>query len=326
MTASRPIRLQRLIAVISIVLFAGKLWAWQLTHSVAVLTDALESIVNVIAGFIGLYSVTLAARPRDANHPYGHGKIEYVSAAIEGTMIVAAGLVIIYESIKSLIHPVVLNKLDIGLILIGGAGVVNLLLGKLAKRTGAKERSATLTAAGSHLISDAWSTAAIVIGLTLVYFTEIIWIDSIVAMILALFILWSGLRVIRTSMAGIMDESDEKLLNQVVQILQTSRPPQWIDLHNLRVIQYGDVLHLDAHLTLPWYLQVKNADEEIQALEQLIRDHFGDKVELFVHIDGCQYYQCKLCSVPDCPVRAEPLRERLVWNSHNVLKDSKHGK
>jgi hypothetical protein len=112
----------------------------------------------------------------------------------------------------------------------------------------------------------------------------------------------------------------------VIDVLNKHRRDDWIDLHNLRVIQYGDVLHLDAHMTLPYYFEVRDADREIHALESLIMGHFGDKVELFIHIDGCAFYQCKLCAMPACPVRQSPLLKRLIWNVDNVMLDSKHGK
>lgn len=326
MRISSSIKIQRLILAVSLVLFGCKLWAWWLTHSAAILTDALESIVNVIAGFMGLYALRFAARPPDANHPYGHGKIEFVSAAIEGTLILAAGLLIIYQAVYQLLHPLPLKRLDIGMLLTGFAGIVNYLVGAFALRRGKKARSATLSAAGQHLRTDALSSALLVAGVALVYFTGLIWIDSLVALAFAAFIIRAGYKVIRTSVAGIMDETDEKLLHELVNLLEQNRKPVWIDLHNLRLIQYGHVLHVDAHLSLPWYLQVKDADDEIRALEDLTRQHFGGKVELFLHVDGCRYFQCHICAVQDCPVRAHPLNQLIPWNVTNVMRNVKHGK
>lgn len=166
-----PIRLQRYIAILSVALFFMKIWAWYLTNSVTILTDALESTVNVIAGFIGLYSVILSAKPRDINHPYGHSKIEFISAAIEGSLIFIAGLMIIYEAVDQLIHPQPLHKLDIGIYLTGATGIINFFVGSYAVQTGKKHHSVTVESAGKHLRSDAYSTFAIVIGLALVLFT-----------------------------------------------------------------------------------------------------------------------------------------------------------
>lgn len=321
-----PIRLQRYIAILSVVLFIGKLWAWYLTHSVTILTDALESTANVIAGFIGLYSVILAAKPRDLNHPYGHGKAEFVSSAVEGALIFIAGLMIIYEAVNQLLEPRPLHKLDVGIYITVVTGILNLFVGLYAIKTGKKHRSLIVESAGRHLMTDAYSTFAIVVGLILLLFTGWQWLDSVVALIFAVFIIVTGYKVIRRSLAGIMDEADEKLLKEVITVMQQNRKPQWIDLHNLRVIQYGDVLHIDAHMTLPWYYEVRDAESEIHAVEDLIKVHFGDKVELFIHIDACMPYQCKLCALMKCPVRQEDFKAQQQWTLENVWSDAKHGK
>lgn len=301
--------------------------AWYLTHSVSILTDALESTVNIIAGFIGLYSVILAAKPRDLNHPYGHGKVEFISAAIEGALIFIAGLMIMYEAAEQLLHPHVrLDKINIGIIITVITGLANLLLGTYAVNVGKKDRSLTVEAAGKHLRTDAYSTFAIVAGLALLLATKWKWLDSGVAIVFAVIILVTGYKVIRKSLAGIMDEADEALLKQLIDFLQERRQPQWIDLHNLRVIQYGDVLHVDAHMTLPWYYQVKEAEHEIHSLEKIIGGHFGDKIELFIHVDACMPYQCPLCALEDCPVRRAVFLGQVAWDEQNVWANQKHGK
>jgi divalent metal cation (Fe/Co/Zn/Cd) transporter len=152
------------------------------------------------------------------------------------------------------------------------------------------------------------------------------WLDSLVAMIFAVTILVTGYRVIRKSVAGIMDEADERLLEQVISFIQQHRRDQWIDMHNMRVIQYGDVMHVDAHMTLPWYYRVADGEREIHVLEDMIGEHFGNKIEIFVHIDACAPYSCKLCSLSHCPVRQQAFQGLTVWTSENVWTDSKHGK
>lgn len=321
-----PIRLQRYIAFLSVFLLAGKLWAWYLTNSVTILTDALESIVNVIAGFIGLYSVTFAARPRDANHPYGHGKIEFISSAIEGSLIFAAGLMIVYEAIQQLIDPSPVSQLDIGIAITAATGIINFFVGVYAVRVGTQHKSLTVVSAGKHLKADAYSTFAIVLGLILLFLFQWHWLDSAVALLFAAVVIVTGYKVVRKSLAGIMDEADEHLLAEVIKLLQEKRKDQWIDLHNLRVIQYGDVMHVDTHMTLPWYYKVAEAEKEIHALEDLIRAHFGSKIELFIHIDACAPYQCKLCAVKECPVRQESYHGQIPWNMDNVWANHKHGK
>jgi cation diffusion facilitator family transporter len=320
------IRIQRLVAVFSVILFVGKLWAWFLTHSVAILTDALESIVNVITGIIGLYSVSLAAKPRDANHPYGHGKAEFISAAVEGALILIAGLMIIYQVVYVWFHPIPMQKLDVGISITLVTGILNFFLGAYALRIGRQEKSMTVEAAATHLKSDAYSTFAIVAGLTIVHFTGWHWMDSAIALVFGVVIIVTGYKVLRKSLAGIMDEADLALLKEVIDILKADRRPQWIDLHNMRAIQYGQVLHLDVHLTLPWYWTVKQADREIHELERLIAEHFQGKVELFIHIDSCMPFSCQICNVQPCAERQAPFAGQLEWTLENILANEKHGK
>ena len=320
----KNLNLQKWVAGISIFLLVIKFTAYYLTHSVSILTDALESIVNVAAGFIGWYSLFVSAKPRDKDHPYGHGKAEFISAAVEGTLILAAAGIIIYNAVKNLLYPVAISKLDYGMILVAATAIINFITGYLCDRRGKRGNSLALVASGKHLQSDSYSTAGIIIGLVLIFFTVYIWIDSIVAIVFAIFILFTGYRILRRSIAGIMDEADIELLNKLVRILNANRKKNWVDLHNLRIIKYGSVLHVDCHLTLPWYLNINEAQIEIDDLSRLIRNEFGETIELFVHSDACLYSQCPICFNHDCPVRKHPFEKRIIWTLENILQDKKH--
>jgi cation diffusion facilitator family transporter len=319
------LRLQFWIAVVSSVLLVAKFVAYFITNSLAVLTDALESIVNVAAAFIGLYSLYIAAKPRDINHPYGHGKAEFVSAAIEGTLVLSAGAVIIYSAVKSLFVPRVLHQMDTGIYLVGATAVINWVFGLVTFRQGRRNNSLALIASGKHLQTDSYSTLGIIISLILITLTGYTWIDPVVAILFGGVIIYTGYRIIRRSLAGIMDEADMKLLSRMVDVLDTHRQDNWVDLHNLRVIKYGNVLHVDCHLTVPWYLNVHQAHDEIDKLAHLIRTNFGESLELFVHSDGCLYFQCPICDKKACPVRQHPFRNELRWTIDNVLQNQKHG-
>jgi len=316
--------IQKWVATISVVLLVIKFIAYYITHSVAVLTDALESIVNVAAGFIGLYSLFIAAKPRDINHPYGHGKAEFISAAVEGTLVLSAGAIIIYKAVQHLIYPVMINSIDKGIFLIGVTAVINFGVGLIGVRYGKKNRSLALTASGRHLISDSYSTFGIIVGLLLIWLTDKFWIDSAVAIFFGIIIIYTGYKILRRSIAGIMDEADEELLDRMIQLLNHNRRENWVDLHNLRVIKYGSVLHIDCHLTVPWYLNVHEAHAEIEALAALIRKEFGELLELFVHSDGCLYVQCPICIKSNCSVRHHSFERRVEWTVETVVKDKKH--
>lgn len=318
------LRLQRILILVAIILFIVKIVAWFLTNSLAILTDALESIVNIVAGFLGLYSLNLAAKPKDADHPYGHGKVEFLSAGVEGSMILIAGFFIIYKAVQSFFYPHAIAKLDFGIYLIAATALVNFILGKICISTGKRNNSLQLIAGGKHLITDTYSTSGILIGLVVIYFTDLVFIDSLIACIVAIIIIYTGYKIVRVSIAGIMDEADEKLLKDFVSLLNQHRKENWIDLHNMRIIKYGSTLHCDCHLTVPWYLNVNEAHAEIEALASLIKNEFGEAVELFVHSDPCRDYSCKICSKHDCMVRQHPFEKRITWTIKNISRDAKH--
>ncbi|HAO45689.1 MAG TPA: cation diffusion facilitator family transporter [Ferruginibacter sp.] len=323
-TALYNLKIQKRIAALSVVLLVVKAIAWYLTGSVAILTDAFESIVNVVAGFIGVYSLYVSAKPMDLDHPYGHGKAEFISAAIEGTMISIAGLIIIYEALNNLLHPHEIKKLDYGILLTAGTALINYAAGYFCVKTGKKNNSLALISSGKHLQSDTWTTLGIVCGLILLLITKLAWIDSAVAILFSLFIIYTGYKILRSSVAGIMDEADTALLDKLVHTLNKSRRENWIDLHNLRIIKYGSRLHLDCHLTVPWYLNVHQAHEEIDALSGLVKNEFGESVELFVHSDGCLDFSCRICSKTDCTVRKQPFEKTVEWTMENILSNNKH--
>lgn len=280
--------------------------------------------MNVIAGFIGLYSLYVAAKPRDLDHPYGHGKAEFVSAAVEGGLIVAAGIMIIYETVMNFLQENPLQKLDTGLILVGATAIINYVAGAVCIRIGKKNNSLALQASGKHLQVDTYSTVGIIAGLAIMLLTRLYWLDKVIALGMSVLVIYNGYRIIRASLAGIMDEADMQLLKRFISVLNDNRRANWVDLHNLRVIKYGPLLHIDCHLTVPWYLNVHEAHLEIDALAALIKQQLGDAIELFVHTDGCLPFSCTICTKTDCSVRQQAMKERLDWTLENIISNQKH--
>ena len=322
--AKENLELQKRIALVAIILFIIKVVAWYLTRSLAILTDALESIVNIVAALIGIYSLYISSKPKDQGHPYGHGKVEFISAAIEGTLVIVAGIFIIYKSITNFANPPQFSKLDLGIMLLGITAVVNYITGIVCISTGKKNNSLQLIAGGRHLKSDTYSTIGIFAGLVLLYFTKWGWIDSAIALFFGFVIIYTGYKIVRTSVAGIMDEADRKLLENLVAYLNNHRRENWIDIHNLRIIKYGSTLHCDYHLTVPWYLNINEAHAEIEALALLIRNEFGEAIEFFVHTDGCKDFSCSICSKQNCMVRQHDFVKKIEWTIENVSNDTRH--
>ncbi len=315
---------QKIIAVFGIILFVGKIIAWKLTDSDAVFSDAMESIVNVISAFMGLYSLYLAAKPKDEDHPYGHGKVEFVTSGIEGALISIAGLMIIYEGINSLIVGKVLNKLDWGIAIIAATAIINYFLGYISIKKGEKENSLVLISSGKHLQSDTITTLGVVISLIIVYFTKIYWIDSLVALFFGFYIIFVGYKIVRKSLSGIMDEQDPELLNKIINLLENNRRTEWIDIHNMKIQQFGSSLHIDAHITLPYYYSLREAHQEMEKVIILLANNTNRTVEFNFHMDDCKPISCSICQIMECPVRQHPFIKRIEWTPENVTSVEKH--
>jgi cation diffusion facilitator family transporter len=325
-TAQQNFKVQKWITALSVILFAAKIFAYYFTNSLAILSDALESIVNVLAGFIGLYSLYVAAKPKDLEHPYGHGKAEFISAAAEGGLIVASGVLILYEAIVNFIKAKPLEKLDTGLWLIAATAFVNLIAGLVCLNIGKKNNSLALQASGKHLIIDTYSTLTIIATLVIILFTKFFWLDKIAACILAVVIIFNGYTIIRRSLAGIMDEADMKLLQRMVRLLNENRRPNWIDIHNLRIIKYGTVLHIDCHLTVPYYLNVLDAHDEVDALRRLLISEFGEAVEMFVHTDASYPVSCAVLFNEYGKAESPPFDQKKEWTLENIMKNERYGR
>ncbi len=194
--------------LISIVLMAAKFYTYHITQSSAVLSDALESIINVVAAAFAVGSIWMAARPPDSDHPYGHGKIEYFSAGFEGALIIFAAIGIFKTGISHLLMPAPLANLQAGLSILVAAAVVNLLLGAALIRIGNRLQSLTLVADGKHVLTDVYTSAGVVAGLILVHWTGWLWLDGAIACMVGVNILLTGMRLVRQSFSALMDASD----------------------------------------------------------------------------------------------------------------------
>ncbi|MNK43807.1 Ferrous-iron efflux pump FieF [compost metagenome] len=318
------IAFQKWIAAVGIILFIGKIIAWKLTNSDSVFSDAMESIVNVISAFMGLYALYLGGKPRDVNHPYGHGKVEFVTSAIEGSLISIAGLMIIYEGTNSLLSDKVLSKLDWGIWIIAATAIANYVLGYISIQKGKVENSIVLISSGKHLQSDTFTTLGVVVSLILVYLTKLVWIDSLVALLFGIYIITIGYKIIRQSLSGIMDEADPAMLGRLADFLNNNRKAEWIDVHNMKIQQFGSRLHIDAHITLPWYFELREAHGEMEEMIKLIAENTDRAVEFNFHMDDCKPTSCAICQSENCPVRQVEFLKKIEWIGENISQPDKH--
>jgi cation diffusion facilitator family transporter len=285
---------------------AAKFYGYWITGSAAVLSDALESVVNIVAAGFALWVVHIAGRPADRSHPYGHGKLEYFSAVFEGGLITIAAVIILYEAVMSWIRGPELRQLDVGLIIVFSAGVGNALLGWFLLYMGRKTQSITLTADGQHVLADFWTSLGVVIGLLLVRFTGLAWLDSVVALIVGILLARTGTRLVRRAAGGLLDEEDPVLLRHIVETFNRTAHPGIIRIHHLRAIRGGSEVHVDAHLVVPEFWAVEEAHDVMERFERTMVEELGVHGEILFHTDPCRRAYCPACDVESCPVRRAP--------------------
>lgn len=262
-----------------------KLLAYFLTGSVGLFSDALESGVNLIAAVVALFMITLAEKPADEEHAFGHYKAEYFSSAIEGGLIVIAAFSIIWSAIPRIIHPKPLENVGVGLLVAVGASAINLAVGMILIKNGRKNHSITLEADGKHLMTDVYTSVGVLIGIGLVKITGFLVLDGIVAVGVAINILWTGYQLMHRSAQGLLDSAipeDERL--KIIETLSRFKD-QNIEYHSLMTRQAGRRKFISLHVLLPGKLSIQEGHDRIENIEKAIRDLFNSPVTVFTHLE-----------------------------------------
>jgi cation diffusion facilitator family transporter len=284
--------------VVSVLLLAMKFVAFYLTGSAAIFSDALESIVNVIASLVAMYSLLLAHQPADAQHPYGHGKVEFLSAGFEGGMIILAALVIAFRAVEEMIRGPEMHQLDVGLVLIALAGALNGAVGLGLLIVGRQRGSITLIADGKHLLSDAITSAAVLAALVVMWFKPTwTWVDPIAALLVAGYIAVMGLGLVSHSTAGLMDRQDagdDRLLREILDAHVTGREPRICSYHKLRHRHSGRYHWVDFHIMVPATWDVRRGHEVASAIEYEIERALGEG-NATAHVEPCADGACATC-------------------------------
>lgn len=321
-SAHQKLRLRMIVLslTVGIVLMGAKFLTYHLTLSSAVLSDALESIINVVAGAFATLSVWMSAKPPDPEHPYGHGKIEYFSAGFEGALIMIAAAGIFYTGIQHLLHPRILPNLGEGLVILCIATAVNLLLGVALLRVGRRTDSITLTADGKHILTDVYTSGGVLIGLVLVLLTGQLWVDGAVACLVGVNILITGVKLVHQSFTRLMDASDPLLLDKITEVLTRERRPEWIDIHQLRAWRAGYLVHVDLHLVLPKDISMDCGHREAKTVENLLISHFRGNASILVHMDPCEVNHCPICQENECQWRSKKFASRPVWTRDQLIR------
>lgn len=317
MNKTEQLNLRKKAAYISLSIGIGmffiKMTAFFITGSVAIFSDAAESVVHVAATGMALFSIILSSKPADESHLYGHGNVEYFSAGVEGFLIVLAAGFIIYQAVVDIIAGPTIESLSIGVIFISAAGIINLGLGYYLVKTGKNTNSLTLVADGKHVLTDAITSIGVIIGITLVIITDFVLLDPILAVVVAFNILFTGYKLIRESIGGLMLETNPEILKKISDKLISIKKEYWIDIHELRYWQSGDKMYIDFHLILPYYFTIEQSHTEEKLIDDELEKEFPNS-QTKIHFDYCIPELCKFCSYMKCDVRKEKKKIDFEWN------------
>jgi len=269
-----------------VLMLVAKWIAYLLTGSSVIFSDASETIVHIIAVWFAWYAVRVSQQPPDEEHQFGHGKITFISAAVEGALICIAAIVIIILATERLITGVELQQLDIGIGITAGAGLVNAALGFYLVKVGRRHHALAVEANGKHVLTDAWTSAGAVLGLFLAKWTGIMEIDPIAAILFALNILWEGGRLVSSSVAGLMDKTDPDIEQKTRAVLDAFVARHGLAYHRYRLRMSGRIPHIDLHVQFPDEMPIHTAHALATEAEELMeRSLDGRPVEVITHLE-----------------------------------------
>jgi cation diffusion facilitator family transporter len=255
----------------AIVTIALKTWAWKLTGSVGLLSDALESLVNLAGAVMTLWMLAIAAQPADDNHAYGHSKAEYFASGFEGVLILVAALCIGGAGIERMLHPVALEAVGVGILVSAAATLINLATARILLAAGRKYRAIALEADAHHLMTDVWTSAGIVVGIAAVGLTGWLWLDALLALLVALHIAWTGAGLIYRSASGLMDAALPPEEQARVEAALDAYRAQGIEFHALRTREAGARVFVSLHVLVPGAWTVQRGHDCVEAIEAAIR-------------------------------------------------------
>ncbi|MBP7509243.1 MAG: cation transporter [Prolixibacteraceae bacterium] len=264
---------------------ALKFIAWKMTGSVGLLSDAIESCVNLVAAVVALIMISISERPADEGHAFGHSKAEYFSSAIEGAMIIVASFSIISAAVPRIINPQPIENVGVGLMVSFGASLINLVVALILIKNGKKNKSITLEADGKHLMTDVWTSVGVLVSIGLVRLTGWLVLDGVVAVIVALNILWAGYSLIKRSAMGLMDSAvSEADLKKITDYLDSYKA-QGIEYHSLLTRQSGQRIFVIVHILIPGNKTIQEGHDIAENIEKGIRKSFDSPITVVTHLE-----------------------------------------
>lgn len=304
--------------VFGILLLGIKFYAYHVTGSQSIFSDALESIVNVVAGTITIAVMVIALKPADEDHPYGHGKVENMAATFEGGAITLAGILIIIQAVQVFFHGAKIEDVGQGLLLTIFAGLVNGCLGLILLYRGKKLHSDALKSSGTHLLSDAYTSIGVILSLVIVKYTGAVWVDPLIAAFFGMLLCYFGGKILIRSGSVLLDAQDIETLKLVADIFEKNYTPGIIDIHYTRIIRSGSFHHVDCHIVIPEFWSVSEAHLFSEDFETTFNKYYPTSSALRIHLDPCRRVYCENCELKDCPIREKKFVKRTPLNN---LKD-----
>lgn len=272
-------------AVLTITLKSG---AYLLTGSVGLLSDAIESLVNLAGAVMALVMLTIAARPADEEHVYGHSKAEYFSSVTEGILILGAAIGIIATAVQRLINPKEIEQIGLGLVVSVAASVINLVVSRILLKAGKERHSISLEADAHHLMTDVWTSVGVIGGVAVAGFTGWKTLDPIVAIIVALNIVWTGFQLIRRSVSGLMDEALPQQKRDLIESVMAKYRQKGVGFHALRTRQAAARGFISVHVLVPGDMTVHDAHHIVEDFEKDLRSALGGVVTVFTHLEPAE--------------------------------------
>lgn len=278
-------RAARISVAVGVVILVLKVGAWLASGSTAVLSDAVESVVHVLATIVMLTTLQISQQPPDRDHPYGHGKAGSFSVGLEGGLVALSGALVLLAVIERVVAGHSITNLTYGLIGTVVAAAVNLALGLYLVRVGRSHESDILVADGQHVLADVWTSAGVLLGLVLVKLTGMLWIDWVVAVVVGVHLLFVGGGLLRSGVGALMDRVDENDYGRVVEAVNEIREDEWIDMHDLRLRRVGDLVHVDFHLVVPGEWSIRRGHDVSEQIERAVLKALGAGGSVLVHLD-----------------------------------------
>jgi len=309
-----------LSVIVSLVVLAVKFYGYHVTNSESVLSDAMESVVNVVTSIVALLVMRAAAEPADDEHPYGHGKLEFFSAAFEGGFVIFGGLAILYAAGEAILKGSHFDSLIPGIIALCVATLINGGLAWHLFRVARRYQTEALLASAKHIWADVVTTVAVIVGLGFTHFLNWPWLDNAIAVAVGLHILAEGAKIVRRSAGALIDETDQSVMERLAQAFRKNKTTGVIDIHKVKIIRSGRFHHIDAHLVVPEFWSVAQAHLQTHDFEQgVLRDYLFSG-EIAFHLDPCRKEYCRSCALSECPIRVEIFERAREFSGEQLIR------